>query len=88
VALEVLVDGAIVEHAVLGEGWQELHINLGPPKKETVVLGLSVDRTFRPFSDYRKYPELPVSRDLRCLGIAVAEIGWEEAPEMRLIPSH
>jgi O-antigen ligase len=42
VALEVLIDGAIVEHAVLGEGWQELHINLGPPKKPSSLGSASI----------------------------------------------
>jgi hypothetical protein len=87
VAVEILVDGAIVKQVQLGEGWHQLRIDLGPPTKETVVLGLKVDRTFRPYSEYLEHEELERSRDLRRLGIAVRDIGWEPSPVVKMIGS-
>jgi hypothetical protein len=87
VSVEILVDGAIVEQAVLGEGWRQLRIYLGPPTKETILLGFEVDHTFRPFSEYREDDDIPDSRDLRRLGIAVRDIGWQPAPKIEMLPA-
>ena len=86
VLVEVLVDGAVVKQCVAGEGWQKLGIYLGPPTKDAVLLEIAVSRTFRPFSDYRRFPDLPASRDIRRLGIAVGEISWTSAPQTIEIP--
>jgi O-antigen ligase len=83
VLVEVMVDGAIVGQVVAGEGWQDFSAYLGTPKKETILLEVLVDRTFRPFSEYRRDPDLADSRDLRRLGIAVGEISWAKAPRTR-----
>jgi hypothetical protein len=87
ISVEILVDGAIVEQAVLGEGWHQIRIELGPPTKETILLGFEVDQTFRPFSEYREDDDLPDSRDLRRLGIAVRDIGWQPAPKIERLPA-
>jgi hypothetical protein len=79
--VEVIVDGAVVDQVVAGEGWRDARAYLGPPTKEFIVLELVVDRTFRPFSDYRQYPDLEDSRDLRRLGVVLGEISWEKEPE-------
>jgi len=78
--VEIIVDGAIVDQVVAGEGWRDSTAYLGPPSKEFIVLELAVDHTFRPFSDYRHYPDLEDSRDLRRLGVVLGDISWEKAP--------
>lgn len=85
VAVEVLIDGAVVKQELLGEGWRTIRIYLGPPRKETIVLGVEVDRTFRPFSDYRSSDDLEDSRDLRRLGVAFRSPQWEAAPRIRYL---
>jgi O-antigen ligase len=81
VLVEVIVDGAIVEQVVVGAGWRDASAYLGPPTKEFIILELAVDHTFRPFSDYRRDPDLEDSRDLRRLGVVLGEISWEKAPK-------
>jgi O-antigen ligase len=77
--VEILVDGVVVDQIVADGGWEESSVFLGKPVKQTVVLGVSVDRTFRPFSEYRMYPDLEDSRDIRSLGVAMGEISWEKS---------
>jgi O-antigen ligase len=77
VSVEVLIDSVLVSQIEARGGWEEHRIEVGPPTKNSLVLELRVRPTFRPFSDYRRYPDLPDSRDIRRLGIAVGNIGWE-----------
>jgi O-antigen ligase len=77
VSVEVMIDGVVVSQLEARGGWEEHRIDVGPPTKDSLVLELRVRPTFRPFSDYRRYPDLPDSRDIRRLGIAVGKVGWE-----------
>ena len=40
------------------------------------MLTFEADRTFRPFSEYREYPELGSSTDIRRLGAAIRWVIW------------
>jgi hypothetical protein len=77
VSVEVLIDSVVVSQVEARGGWEEHRIDVGPPTKDSLVLELRVRPTFRPFSDYRRYPDFPDSRDIRRLGIAVGNIRWE-----------
>lgn len=81
VEIGVRIDGTeLVRHQLAG-GWEELRIPVGPPRAPTLLLELEVHPTFRPFSDYREYPELDPSRDIRELGVAVGPVRWERTLE-------
>lgn len=77
--VEVLVgvDGETVARLTASGSWQEHRIELGPPRKQWILLTLRVRPTFRPFSDYRRYPEMALSLDHRSLGVAIREPRWE-----------
>lgn len=71
------VDGRVSGRWAIADGWQEQRIELEPSRADSVLLVLRVWPTFRPFSDYRRYPELPPSVDHRSLGVAMREPRWE-----------
>jgi hypothetical protein len=77
VVVTVRIDGHEASVQTLRGGWKDVRIELGPPEKDSVFLELEVHPTFRPFSEFRKYPDLEPSNDFRSLGIAVGEIRWE-----------
>lgn len=77
VQVEVRVDGDVMFEGEVREGWKEHRLNLGPPDRDEVVVEINAHPTFRPFFEFRRHPELPPSRDIRRLGIAVGEISWE-----------
>ena len=60
--------------------WTTIDIDMGPPKAETFTLGFEVSPSFRPAFDYRSYPDLGPSRDIRQLGVVVSNLRWDEGP--------
>lgn len=77
VAVTIQIDGRVGAQRTIKGGWEELRIKLRPADDEWVVLTLRAEPTFRPFSDYRRYPALPRGYDHRLLGVAVREPRWE-----------
>ncbi|TNF81475.1 MAG: O-antigen ligase domain-containing protein, partial [Acidobacteria bacterium] len=85
VRVTIRLDGRVIaELDVLGR-WQRHDFQIGPPQKEWLLLTFEADRTFRPFSENRKYPELGASTDIRRLGAAVRWVVWlDEEQEVGL----
>jgi O-antigen ligase len=79
VDVTVGVDGRRVARLTLADGWQRVRIEPGAPRRETILLTLAARPTFRPFSEYRRYPELEGSRDIRSLGVAIEQPVWESS---------
>lgn len=77
VQVEVRIDGVVMFDGEVRGGWEEQRLTLGPPQRDDVLVEVHARPTFRPFYEFRRYPELPPSRDIRRLGVAVGEIGWE-----------
>ena len=67
----------IMVFETLRGGWEELPIELGPPRGDSLVLEFDVHPTFRPFREFVNNPKHPSSSDFRSLGIAVGEMRWE-----------
>jgi len=59
----------------LSSGWRVVTLPVGPPRGAHLVLELSFDSAFRPFSDSRARG-LPPSDDVRRLSAAVGSIRW------------
>lgn len=78
VEVALTVDGSEMWKGEAPVRWETVALEVGPPSAETLTLGLSVEPTFRPFSDYRSYPDLPPSRDIRELGVAISGPYWDE----------
>ncbi len=76
VTVIVGLDGNQVAHTTITGGWQELRFDVGPPRAESILLTFKARPTFRPFSDFRAYPKLRRSTDIRSLGVAVKNIRW------------
>ncbi len=79
VTVMVAVDGEELVRLEIKGGWEEHRFFLGPPRAEWLVLTLEVEPTFRPFSDYRAYPDFEGPNDIRSLGIAVRDVRWATA---------
>ena len=79
VTVTVSVDGEVATRVEVAGGWQEERIELAPPRRPWLLLELAAEPTFRPFSDFRRYPELGRSSDIRRLGVAVRGPRWLEA---------
>ena len=77
VTVGISIDGRPRATLTIRGGWEEHRIALGPPRGEWVVLSLDVRPVFRPFNDFRQYPQLQPSKDIRSLGVAVREVRWE-----------
>jgi hypothetical protein len=72
VEVTVRVDGRRVAVRDAFVGWQEWTIPIGDACADgSAVVELVARPTFRPFSDFRRDPALPASRDERELGVAV-----------------
>lgn len=71
------IDRKTVARLRLSGGWEKHSIELGPPLKEEILLSFQVRPTFRPFSNFRQYPDLTSSVDIRSLGVAIREPVWE-----------
>jgi len=80
VEVVVVADGREVWRGRAPIEWQTLELSLGPSDEEYVTLDVSARPTFRPFSDYRRYPDLAPSRDIRELGLVLGELSWAEPP--------
>ena len=76
--LEVTIslDGRVAWHGPVGAAWQEIPIDTGPRLAPTLVLGIHASPSFRPWSDYRRHPELQQTRDFRSLGVATRRVYW------------
>jgi O-antigen ligase len=78
-----------LDNRVIGEidvrgRWQRHDFQVGPPQKEWLLLTMEAEPTFRPYSEFRKYPELESSTDIRHLGAAVRWVHWkEEEPQVQ-----
>lgn len=77
VTVELRADGERLGELVVRGGWQEQRFFLGPPGSDPIVLEILARPAFRPFSDFRRYPDLKPSWDIRSLGVAVRGIRWE-----------
>jgi hypothetical protein len=73
VEVTVGIDGETVARLRVSDVWDSHSIELGTPRKDQFLLTLDVRPTFRPFSDFRKYPDLESSLDIRSLGVAMTE---------------
>ena len=76
-AVVVRIDGRTAAELEVAGGWEEHRFEVGPPQKDWLLLELEAGPTFRPFSDYLSVPDLAQSTDLRLLGVAIREAGWE-----------
>ena len=79
VTVSVSLDGKLLTHLTISGSWEEHRFETGQPFADTLLLTLKVHPTFRPFSDYRKYPQLPHTTDIRNLGVAVQAPRWESS---------
>ncbi len=78
VEVTIKIDGReMMRRDILG-GWENFTFELGPPRKDWILFEIEATPTFRPFSDFRKYPELQPSPDIRRLGVAVGQISWTD----------
>lgn len=77
VEVELRVDGERLGRLVVRGGWEEHRFPLGPAGRGPLVLELLARPSFRPFSDFRRYPELKPSWDIRVLGVAVRRVRRE-----------
>lgn len=75
----VSVDGRVRSRLTLRGGWEEHHIVLGEPRRPWIVVGLEATPAFRPFREFRRYPDLERSRDIRQLGVALGTVRWERS---------
>jgi hypothetical protein len=71
--------GLAQELTLDGGGWHDARLPVGPPRAPFLVLEIEAHPTFRPFSDFRHYPDLPESGDIRSLGVATRPSRWESA---------
>ena len=76
----IRADGRRVWSGRVSDRWQEIDLVLGVATAETVAIGLTIEPTFRPAFDYRAYDDLQPSRDIRRLGIAMANFRWDAQP--------
>lgn len=76
----ISVDGAERWRGSVSSALKEVAVELGPPARDWIVLQIDARPTFRPFQDFRRHTDLPPSRDIRSLGVAVGRIGWRESP--------
>ncbi|MCP4204948.1 MAG: O-antigen ligase family protein [bacterium] len=77
VSVTISADSKTVAELTVAGEWEEHRLELGQPQAEWLVLALEAEPAFRPFSDYRRYPELAPSRDIRLLGVAVRDLHWD-----------
>ena len=77
VTVRIAVNGTTRAVVEISGGWERHRIHVGPPRKARLLLELHATPTFRPFNDFRRYPELETSLDIRSLGVAVREPVWE-----------
>lgn len=68
----VRVDGRPGLRSEVGGEWRRFAIALDPSQRDHLLLEIEARPTFRPFSDFRRYPELDESLDIRRLGVAVS----------------
>ncbi|MEZ5333275.1 MAG: hypothetical protein R2991_14820, partial [Thermoanaerobaculia bacterium] len=73
VEVVVGVDGETVATLEVTGDWKTYPVPLGSGRGDFALLTLDVSPTFRPYSDFRRYPDLAPSEDIRCLGVAVRE---------------
>jgi hypothetical protein len=75
VQVTVRVDGRRVAVRDVPAGWQASLVPIGDACADgSAVVELIVRPTFRPFSDFRRDPALPPSRDERELGVTVRDL--------------
>ena len=79
VRVTIRLDDRVIGEIDVSGRWQRHDLQVGPPQKEWLLLTLEADQTFRPFSEFRKYPELESSTDIRRLGAAIRWVHWKEA---------
>ena len=79
VEVRVRIDGRVVGEWTIPGGWQEHRVEVGRPRRDWLEVGIEARPTFRPFTDYRRYPEVAGSWDIRSLGIVVRPFRWEAA---------
>ena len=77
VTVVVDIEGQTVASLKISAGWEEHRFELGPAKKEWILVTFDTRPTFRPFSDYRRHSSLQPSQDIRSLGVAIKEVRWE-----------
>ena len=82
VEVVIRIDGREQFRGTLRGGWEERRFELGPSRSEGVVVEWKIHPTFRPFVEFRNYPDLTPSIDPRSLGIEVGEIRWESADSL------
>ncbi len=68
----VRVDGREALRADVGGGWTSYRLPLQPDARAEALVEITARPTFRPFSDFRRYPEIGASTDVRRLGVAVS----------------
>ncbi|MCP4204895.1 MAG: hypothetical protein GY769_23550 [bacterium] len=79
VEVVVRIDGQPRLASEIDGVWTRHSIPLGPPQQDSVLLEVMARPVFRPFSDFRRYPDLPASSDIRALGVAVSIPAGESA---------
>lgn len=77
VEIVVAINGETVKSLSVPGGWEQHAFHVGPALDDGIVLSLDVEPTFRPFSDFRRYPGVWASLDIRSLGVAMREPRWE-----------
>jgi hypothetical protein len=80
VQVTLRLDDRVIGEIAVGGRWKKHEFQVGPPQKEWLLLTIEAEPTFRPFSEFRKYPELDSSTDVRHLGVAMRWLNWKEAP--------
>ncbi|MGB6367774.1 MAG: O-antigen ligase family protein [Thermoanaerobaculia bacterium] len=78
VQVTIRLDDRVIGEIAVGGRWKRHDFQVGAPQKKWLLLTIEAEPTFRPFREFRKYPELESSTDIRHLGVAFRWLHWKE----------